>query len=220
MRLACALLLLLDRAASLASDAAGRGGLARAACSRRSAAVSMESELNYRKRMEKEGLAGAEKIAREQAALDAAEARPGRAAAAPDNAAVAAYIDDVNVAMFGARGGGVLTREAIRNAEITTSPALQAMEDLAAAVKDAGGRSAAESAAALRSAIDDASAANVPDKNPQLVKAVGLLAALDAAEEQRADATAPPEPDGLASKLDSVFGGYAEPSYELDDMMD
>lgn len=111
----------------LIASASGFAVPGRSSPVRARAAPSMESELAYRKRMEKEGMAGAAKHDAEQAELKVA-ADAAKAAKAAVNADANAYIDDVNLRMFGARGGGVLTREAIQNAEMTMSPAINAME--------------------------------------------------------------------------------------------
>merc|ERR1740130_1120808 len=92
-------------------------------------------------------------------------AKPEEASAAPSKAKrppvdLSSSVD--NIEMFGASGGGTLTRKSIENCQRTLSPAIEAEERLQSAVNEAGSPSASAAAAAmLQAVIGDAYAAGV-----------------------------------------------------------
>ena len=123
-------------------------------------------------------------------------------------------VDDMN--FFGAVGGGTLSRASIENAQKTSSPRIDAMEALTAAIK--GGNPTAESLAKI---IGDAYEVGVSVTAPQMVKAAALLTQLEAAgkapaaEEADLDPAAAAADADINQKLDQLFADeYSFPELE------
>jgi hypothetical protein len=184
----------------------------------RRACVQLESEMQYRKRME-----AARGRGREGSNGGSSGDVDAVAAAAPvQNAAT--DVDDLE--FFGSVGGPTLTREAIASAQKTTSPRLDAVEALQEAVKTAGTDESLEAEQQkLQRVIGTAYEVGIPVNDPMMVKAATLLTAVEAAVrsaedegEEAEEAAGLDEEAQMNAKLDSLFdGGYAlPPDVELD----
>lgn len=123
-----------------------------------------------------------------------------------------------NIEMFGASGGGTLTRESIENCQRTLSPAIEAEERLQRAVNEAGSLSdSAAAAAMLQAVIGDAYAAGVSVSSPQMKKAASLLTVIEqaVASEEEPEAAAPLDPHN--QQMNAIFSDdYAMPDFELE----
>ena len=125
-----------------------------------------------------------------------------------------------NIEMFGASGGGTLTRKSIENCQRTLSPAIEAEERLQSAVNEAGSLSdSAAAAAMLQAVIGDAYAAGVSVSSPQMKKAASLLTVIEQAvaseQEPEGEAAAPLDPHN--QQMNAIFSDdYAMPDFELE----
>eukprot|EP00967_Tisochrysis_lutea_P116942 scaffold188728_cov31-Tisochrysis_lutea.AAC.1 len=129
----------------------------------------------------------------------------GEAMPQPWKPNLATDVDDVQ--MFGAMGGGVLTREAFLNANKNINPVSIAEERLQKVVAEAGTVPPAAAVSMLKLEINAALVAGVFESAPQLRKARQLLSAIElaAANESALDKDDGVEEDPLASKLDILF---------------
>ena len=123
-----------------------------------------------------------------------------------------------NIEMFGASGGGTLTRKSIENCQRTLSPAIEAEERLQSAVNEAGSLSdSAAAAAMLQAVIGDAYAAGVSVSSPQMKKAASLLTVIEqaVASEEEPEAAAPLDPHN--QQMNAIFSDdYAMPDFDLE----
>lgn len=144
------------------------------------------------------------------------------ASAAPSKAkpAIDLSMSVDNIEMFGASGGGTLTRKSIENCQRTLSPAIEAEERLQSAVNEAGSLSdSAAAAAMLQAVIGDAYAAGVSVSSPQMKKAASLLTVIEQAvaseQEPEGEAAAPLDPHN--QQMNAIFSDdYAMPDFELE----
>ena len=123
-----------------------------------------------------------------------------------------------NIEMFGASGGGTLTRKSIEDCQRTLSPAIEAEERLQSAVNEAGSLSdSAAAAAMLQQVIGDAYTAGVSVSSPQMRKAASLLTVIEqaVASEERPEAAAPL--DAHNEQMNAIFSDdYAMPDLDLE----
>ena len=144
---------------------------------------------------------------------DVCGAAPSKAKPAID---LAMSVD--NIEMFGASGGGTLTRKSIEDCQRTLSPAIEAEERLQSAVNEAGSLSdSAAAAAMLQQVIGDAYTAGVSVSSPQMRKAASLLTVIEqaVASEERPEAAAPL--DAHNEQMNAIFSDdYAMPDLDLE----
>mmetsp|Transcript_60172 Transcript_60172/g.138024 ORF Transcript_60172/g.138024 Transcript_60172/m.138024 type:complete len:183 (-) Transcript_60172:324-872(-) len=119
-------------------------------------------------------------------------------------------VDDIPFG--GAVGGGVLTRNGIRDAQRNTAPVIVSEQRLQEAVKGAGTLAPAEAVEMLERVIGEAYTAGVSPSSPPMRAAAALLNALEVAA-ARGQTDEPDDP--LADKLNSLFADeYAMPDID------
>jgi len=113
--------------------------------------------------------------------------------------------DDVDDIPFGgATGGGVLTRESLREARRNMPPVAAWEERLQTAANSVGGMLPSRAVATLQKVISDAYSAGVTASSPQMRATSALLSALEiAAKEEGISSDAPADPH--AAKFESLF---------------
>merc|ERR1719476_1160251 len=119
-------------------------------------------------------------------------------------------VDDIQ--FFGAVGGGVLTRDGIRDAQRNTAPVVVFEERLQEAVKSAGSLPPPEAVEMLQRVIGEAYTAGVSPSSPPMRAAAALLNALEVAAAVDVDEAVA---DPLAAKLNTLFADeYAMPDLD------
>ena len=112
--------------------------------------------------------------------------------------------------MFGAVGGGVITREGLREAQRISSPVSLVEDALVEAMRSTGSLRPAEAREALTRLIARARAEGVDSSSPQFRKAEALLAAMEVAAPGD---SLPPDPHQLA--MEAIHADeYAFPDLE------
>ena len=134
------------------------------------ATLRMESEMQWRRRMQEQG--------------SKPEGRPDNDDVRQQRNSVVGSTEVDNIDFFGGTGGGTLTRKGISDANKVTSNSLEAVEELSAAVDAAGTMSPEETTSELQRLIGAAFAAGVSERSPQMQQAAALLRALEQAAEQ------------------------------------
>jgi len=158
-----------------------------------------------------------EKAETERLATQEAEREAAAAAKAARDAAYAAYIDNVE---FRTPGGAVqqptnvLTREGIRAAQRTASPAILAEEALVDAMGASGELPSLEASQQLERLIAEARAAGVSSMSPQLKKAVSLMSVLQASARE----AGAPDPDPMAAQMKAIFSDEFGSMPDLEDL--
>jgi hypothetical protein len=224
------LALALDGASALVMGGVGSQA---ARVTARSSPIRCESEMAWRRRMERErsGLPEPEAPAEAKAPEEAPAAEMVRPMPKPDMAtSVDLLFDGGGIGMgqtdtffgsdvFGSIGGGTLTRENAAAAMKVSSPALAAMDRLKEVVDDAGKLAPADEAELLSQTLDMAREAGVSDTSPYFKRALALLSAVEnAAQTEPREAEVAAADALLDAKLDALFAGdFPIASLELDD---
>ena len=145
---------------------------------------------------------------------DAAAPSPVNGTATPRRASnLATDVDKIE--MFGAVGGGTLTRQDLEDSRKNINPVGLAEERLTAVLDEAGGVPPEAAVSLLKLAIRDATQAGVHERSPQMRKAQQLLSAIALAASAAPGKVADAAEQERESKLGALFDeGY---SFDLPD---